>query len=65
MNGSTTFQNNFQMDGVSIMSWGGNGGIIDSGGIPGIGVPNPDAIQEFKIQTSLFDAGYGRIRAPT
>jgi len=36
VNGSTTFQNNFQMDGVSIMGWGGNGGIIDSGGIPGI-----------------------------
>ena len=31
-----------------------------SGGNPGIGIANPDAIQEFKIQTSLFDAGYGR-----
>src|SRR6202521_5990810 len=26
----------------------------------GMGVPNPDAIAEFKIQTSQFDAGYGR-----
>jgi len=24
------------------------------------GVPNPDAIAEFKIQTSQYDAGYGR-----
>ena len=27
---------------------------------PGLRIANPDAIQEFKIQTSLFDAGYGR-----
>ncbi len=23
-------------------------------------MPNPDAIAEFKIQTSAYDAGYGR-----
>jgi len=60
VNGASTDQNNFQMDGASIVSIASHGTAVDSGGDPGIGVANPDAIQEFKIQTSLFDAGYGR-----
>ncbi len=42
------------------MNWTGNGFASDSGGSPGIAIVNPDAIEEFKIQTSMFDAGYGR-----
>jgi hypothetical protein len=60
VNGGATTQNNFQMDGVSINISSGSGSAVDQGGNPGIGIANPDAIQEFKIQTSLFDAGYGR-----
>ena len=60
MNGSTIGQNNYQMDGASIVNFGARGITGDFGANPGIGIVNPDAIEEFKIQTSLYDAGYGR-----
>ena len=60
VNGSTTDQNDYQMDGASIVNIGARGLTGDFGANPGIAIVNPDAIQEFKIQTSLYDAGYGR-----
>ena len=60
VNGATPGQNNFQMDGVAIQSMAGNGSANDGGIYVGIAVPNPDSIQEFKIQTSTYDASYGR-----
>jgi len=60
VNGSTTSQNNYQMDGVSIISVDSGGAITESANWPTFAVPNPDTLAEFKIQTSLFDAGYGR-----
>jgi len=54
VNGGTTEQNNYQQDGAEIVNWTGNGFTGD------IAVVNPDAVEEFKIQTSMFDAGYGR-----
>jgi hypothetical protein len=60
VNGSGTAQNNFQMDGASINNFNSSGNTAGSGAAAGIGIVNPDAIEEFKIQTSLYDAGYGR-----
>jgi len=60
VNGNSNLQNNFQMDGVSIGSMGTSGRADDNGVFVGIPIINPDAIQEFKITTSTYDASYGR-----
>ena len=53
--GATSTDNNFQMNGLTINDI--QGSWIYSSGIP---APNPDTIQEFKVQTALFDATTGR-----
>jgi hypothetical protein len=60
VNGNNPGQNNFQMDGVQVNNIANNGTANDFGIYGGIGIPSPDAIQEFKIQTSTYDASYGR-----
>ncbi len=59
VNGSQVMDNSYQMDGqdVSNMQTQGTTNVVSIGGIS---VPSPDAIQEFKVQTSLYDAAYGR-----
>jgi hypothetical protein len=59
VNGGRAIDNNFEMDGIQVNNFGtGRGG--DWLGYTGIPIPNPDSILEFKVQTGLFDAGYGR-----
>ncbi len=60
VNGAAPEQNNFQMDGVSVINAFGAGLAKDCGIYVGIAIPSPDAIQEFKVQTSTYDASYGR-----
>lgn len=59
VNGGRIMDNSFQMDGadVSSMQTARGGDVVSASGIS---IPNPDAIQEFKVQTSLYDASYGR-----
>jgi len=60
VNGLSNVSNDYQMDGVTITNYP-NGVADESSGFYGsMAVPNPDALQEFKVQTSQFDAGYGR-----
>jgi hypothetical protein len=55
VHGSRSYDNNWQLDGISVSDVQGSGSI--SGGIP---LPNPDTLEEFKVQTGLYDAAFGR-----
>ena len=55
VHGSRSYANNWQLDGVSVSDILSSGSA--SGGVP---TPNPDALEEFKVQTGQYDATFGR-----
>jgi hypothetical protein len=59
-NGARSGDNNFMLNGVDANSYSSNITEVTAFGGPGIAIPAPDTIQEFKVQTSLYDAQYGR-----
>lgn len=60
VNGGSSAQNTFLQDGVVISNWYSLGTGTEGALIGAFAIPNPDTIAEFKIQTSTYDAGYGR-----
>lgn len=55
VNGANGSDNNFHLDGLGVNDL--QAGRVFSAGIP---IPNPDSIREFKVQTTQYDASYGR-----
>jgi hypothetical protein len=59
-NGARSGDNNFMLNGVDANSYSSNITEVTPFGGAGIAIPAPDSIREFKVQTTLYDAQYGR-----
>ena len=60
VNGGGTAQNTYLQDGVIVNNWYSFNTGVEGVAFGSFAIPPPDAITEFKIQTSTYDAGYGR-----
>jgi len=60
VNGGDLSQNTYLQDGVPVDTWLSLNSTHEGSIYGAFGIPNPDTIQEFKVQTSTYDAGYGR-----
>jgi len=58
--GARRVSNAMQIDGVDVVNIHTNSAAENSLSSNGVLVPSPEAIQEFKVQTGLFDASQGR-----
>ena len=58
VHGGRSYDNNWQLNGISVSDVLSSSSA--SGGIP---IPNPDTIEEFKVQTGLYNAAFGRAAA--
>jgi Carboxypeptidase regulatory-like domain/TonB dependent receptor len=59
-NGATPTANNIQFNGIDANNLQENSAALAQNYEVGTGIPAPDTIQEFRVQTANYDAAYGR-----
>jgi len=59
-NGARAVSNSLTIDGIDAINIHSNSMAENSVSSNGVAIPSPEAIQEFKVQTSMYDSQYGR-----